>query len=81
MELVLSFEDCEDMLWVGVSGRKLDSLTPHSMQILEFTIVPVVPGLKSISGIRLLDTFLKRTYSYDNLGQVFVVLNADESDG
>lgn len=79
VELVLTLDNCEGMTWIGISGRKLESLTPHSVQILNFTIVPILPGLKSISGIRLLDTFLKRTYPYDNLGHVFVVVNEDDN--
>lgn len=80
VELILSFDDCEGMNWCEISGRKLDSLAPHSVQVLEFQAVPVAPGLRFISGIRLLDTLLKRTYSYDELGQVFVVINEKECD-
>lgn len=61
------------MAWLGTSGYKLESLAPRGIQQLEFTVVPLVPGLKSISGIRLLDSVLKRTYPYDDLAQVFVV--------
>lgn len=43
--------------------------------------MPVAPGLRAISGVRLLDTLLKRTYSYDELGQIFVVINDKECEG
>lgn len=77
----MSFDYCEGINWCEISGKKLESLAPHSMQILEFDAVPVAPGLRSISGIRLLDTLLKRTYSYDELGQIFVVINNKECEG
>lgn len=80
VELILSFNDCEGLNWCEISGRKLESLAPHSTQILEFQAVPVTPGLRSISGIRLLDTLLKRTYSYDELGQIFVVITQEECE-
>lgn len=79
--MMLSLEDCEGIAWCEISGRKLETLTPHSTQILEFRAVPLSPGLRSISGIRLMDMLLKRTYSYDDLGQVFVVINESESGG
>lgn len=63
------------MAWCDVSGRKLKALQPHSSVILEFNCIPLKPGLRTISGIKLLDTFLKRTYDYDDLGQVYVLVN------
>lgn len=73
MDLLLSLEECSGFTWIGISGRKLDPLYPRDYQEIEFTIVPLFPGLHSISGIRLLDTFLKRTYTFDDIGQVFVI--------
>lgn len=78
---MLSFDDCEGVNWCEISGRKLESLPPHSTSVYEFQAVPIAPGLRFISGIRLLDTLLKRTYSYDELGQIFVVINEKECEG
>lgn len=75
MELVLSLEAMEGITWFGISGNKLEALPPRGVQEIELKAIPILPGLRSISGIRLLDTFLKRTYSYDDLAQVFVVVN------
>lgn len=75
IELILSLDSCSGIAWCEVSGRKLPPLMPHSFQTLEFKAVPLSPGLKSISGIRLLDTFLKRSYPFDDLFQVFVVVD------
>jgi len=42
--------------------------------ILNFIhILTVFFSLQNISGIRLTDVFLKRTYDYDDLAQVFVI--------
>lgn len=71
-------ENVEGIAWCGISGRKLEPLPPQSHKIIEFNCIPLIPGLRSISGIKLLDTFLKRTYTYDELGRVFVILNNDE---
>ncbi|KAL3285741.1 hypothetical protein HHI36_000268 [Cryptolaemus montrouzieri] len=75
VDLMLSFENVEGIAWCGISGRKLDPLPPHTTRILEFKAIPLIPGLNSLSGIKLLDTFLKRTYTYDDLGQIFVVID------
>lgn len=37
------------------------------------TAFPTRSGLMSISGIQLIDTFLVRTYEFNELGQIFVV--------
>ncbi|KAF5275182.1 hypothetical protein FQR65_LT04214 [Abscondita terminalis] len=73
VELVLSLEAIEGISWCGISGIKLEPLPSRGFQEIELKAIPLVPGLRSISGIQLLDTFLKRTYSYDDIGQVFVV--------
>ncbi|XP_045461336.1 trafficking protein particle complex subunit 13 [Harmonia axyridis] len=75
VELMLYFENLKGIAWCGISGKKLEPLAPKSKKTLEFKAVPLIPGLTNISGIKLLDTFLKRTYSYDELGQIFVVID------
>jgi hypothetical protein len=35
-------------------------------------VISVLFSLQNISGVRLTDVFLKRTYDYDDLAQVFV---------
>nr|CAI5832264.1 unnamed protein product [Callosobruchus analis] len=77
VDLVIYLENVEGLAWCDISGRKLEPLQPFSHRILEFKCIPLIPGLRTISGIKLLDPFLKRTYTYDELGQVFVILNSD----
>ncbi|XP_017768562.1 PREDICTED: trafficking protein particle complex subunit 13 [Nicrophorus vespilloides] len=74
LDLVVSLDESEGLTWCGISGRKMESLPPHSHMDMEFKAIPLQPGLKSISGIRLVDASLKRTYNYDDIGQVFVVI-------
>ncbi|CAH1183007.1 unnamed protein product [Ceutorhynchus assimilis] len=74
VDFMLYLENTENIAWCGISGKKLDPLPPHSHKALEFKCIPLVPGLRTLSGVKLVDTFLKRTYTYDELGQVYVVL-------
>lgn len=58
--------------WNGVSSRSLPQLRPGESTSLSLSLVPLHTGLQTIAGVRLTDTFLKRTYDYENLAQVFV---------
>lgn len=58
--------------WNGVSSRSLPQLQPGESTSLSLSLVPLHTGLQTIAGVRLTDTFLKRTYDYENLAQVFV---------
>ncbi|RUS92093.1 hypothetical protein EGW08_000117 [Elysia chlorotica] len=61
------------LLWCGVSGRQLGKL-PHNESLdIPLSLISIVPGLQTISGLRLTDNFLKRTYEHDEIAQVFVV--------
>ncbi|CAG5134188.1 unnamed protein product, partial [Candidula unifasciata] len=61
------------LLWSGVSGRQLGKL-PHNESLdIPLSLISVIPGLQTISGLRLTDNFLKRTYEHDEIAQVFVV--------
>ncbi|EFA07324.1 trafficking protein particle complex subunit 13 [Tribolium castaneum] len=75
VELMMYLDNSDGLAWCGISGRKLEVLPPHSTRVLEFKAIPLIPGLRTLSGIKLVDTFLKRTYNYDDLGQVFVIVN------
>ncbi|XP_023030224.1 trafficking protein particle complex subunit 13 [Leptinotarsa decemlineata] len=77
VELMIYLENVEGIAWCDISGRKLEPLPPLSHVILEFKCIPLIPGLRTISGIKLQDIFLKRTYTYNELGQIFVVVEED----
>lgn len=78
MDLVLEMCDTNSVHWCGVSGRQLGKLQPSSSLCLALTLLSSVQGLQSVSGLRLTDTFLKRTYEYDDIAQVCVVSAAVE---
>ncbi|KAM4051597.1 trafficking protein particle complex subunit 13 isoform 2-T2 [Anomaloglossus baeobatrachus] len=73
MDLILEMCNTSSIHWCGVSGRQLGKLHPSSSMFLTLTLLSSVQGLQSVSGLRLTDTFLKRTYEYDDIAQVCVV--------
>ncbi|XP_063226118.1 trafficking protein particle complex subunit 13 [Bacillus rossius redtenbacheri] len=82
MDLVLSLESIAStgLEWSGVSGRQLGRLESGTSLTLPLCLVPLTAGLHNISGIRITDVFLKRTYDYDDLAQVFVVQRFSDDD-
>ncbi|XP_043919291.1 trafficking protein particle complex subunit 13 isoform X2 [Protopterus annectens] len=73
MDLVLEMCNTNSIHWCGVSGRQLGKLSPSSSLHLSLKLLTSVQGLQSVSGLRLTDTFLKRTYEYDDIAHVCVV--------
>ncbi|CAL1529945.1 unnamed protein product [Lymnaea stagnalis] len=61
------------LLWCGVSGRQLGKLPQSESLDIPLSLISAIPGLQTISGLRLTDNFLKRTYEHDEIAQVFVV--------
>ncbi|XP_040128478.1 trafficking protein particle complex subunit 13 isoform X6 [Ictidomys tridecemlineatus] len=76
MDLVLEMCNTSSIHWCGISGRQLGKLHPSSSLCLALTLLSSVQGLQSVSGLRITDTFLKRTYEYDDIAQVCVVSSA-----
>ncbi|XP_008062688.1 trafficking protein particle complex subunit 13-like [Carlito syrichta] len=76
MDLVLEMCNTNSIHWCGVSGRQLGKLRPSSSLCLALPLLSSVQGLQSVSGLRLTDTFLERTYEYDDIAQVCVVSSA-----
>uniref|UniRef100_A0A8C7YXR6 Trafficking protein particle complex subunit 13 n=1 Tax=Oryzias sinensis TaxID=183150 RepID=A0A8C7YXR6_9TELE len=73
MDLVVEMCNTRSIHWCGISGRQLGKLSPGGSLLVPLTIFSSVQGLQSISGLRLTDTFLKRTYEYDDIAQVCVI--------
>ncbi|KAL8560726.1 hypothetical protein ACOMHN_046409 [Nucella lapillus] len=61
------------VVWCGVSGQTLGQLPRGACMELPLTLTALTPGLQTISGLRLTDNFLKRTYEHDEIAQVLVV--------
>jgi len=68
------------LVWTGISNRHFGKLSPKSTLNLELSLIPRVPGLHAISGLRLIDTFLKRTYEHDEIAQVLVICEPPSAD-
>lgn len=68
------------LVWTGVSNRNFGKLAPKSCLALELSMIPRVPGLHSISGLRIVDAFLKRTYEHDEIAQVLVICRDPDDD-
>ncbi|TRY92588.1 hypothetical protein DNTS_020502 [Danionella cerebrum] len=73
MDLLLEMCNTRSVHWCGVSGRQLGKLSPSSSLSIPLKLLCSVQGLQLISGLRLTDTFLKRTYEYDDIAHVLVV--------
>lgn len=74
LDLILKLRSQHDssLLWCGISNRKLGPLEPGGSVLVNLTALPINTGLHNITGISLVDLFLKRTYEYDDLASVFV---------
>ncbi|KAI1727751.1 putative trafficking protein particle complex subunit 13 like protein [Ditylenchus destructor] len=60
------------LIFCSVSGVHLGQILPNNS--IEFTleILPTAKGLYAISGLRLTDSLLRRTYEHDEIAQVIV---------
>ncbi|KAK2145565.1 hypothetical protein LSH36_673g01000 [Paralvinella palmiformis] len=79
MDLKLNLQNTMSLglLWCGISGRELGQLGPNTSMVLDLNLITIRTGLLTISGLRLTDTFLKRTYEHDELAQIFVYHDCD----
>lgn len=74
LDLILKLRSLNDssLLWCGISNRKLGPLEPGNSIYIDLTALPINTGLHNITGVSLVDLFLKRTYDYDYLASVYV---------
>ncbi|MCP9261836.1 Trafficking protein particle complex subunit 13 [Dirofilaria immitis] len=74
LDLVLTLDDKlqPNIAFCSTSGVELGQLPPNTTTDFYLELLPLISGLQSISGIRVTDTFLRRTYEHDDIAQVFV---------
>ena len=60
------------LLWTSRSKRPIGVLAPAASLLLPLRLLPLSPGLHWISGLRLTDSLLNRTYELDEIAQIFV---------
>ncbi len=78
MELnLLPSSSSPDLTWSGVTATRLGLLEPGGGADLSLELAAELSGLHSVSGVRLTDTLLKRTYDFDDLCQVFACHSKD----
>nr|XP_054764028.1 trafficking protein particle complex subunit 13-like [Lytechinus pictus] len=77
MDLKLVLNNTTGLVWLGISGKQLGKLGPNTSMDIKLQLIPTIPGLQSISGMRLIDLYLKRTYEHDDIAQVFVYTEQD----
>ncbi|XP_041356918.1 trafficking protein particle complex subunit 13-like isoform X1 [Gigantopelta aegis] len=61
------------LMWCGISGKQLGKLPQNESMDIPLTLLAITPGLQTLSGLRLTDNFLKRTYEHDDITQVLVL--------
>ncbi|VDN04324.1 unnamed protein product [Thelazia callipaeda] len=73
LDLLLTLDDKfqSNIVFCSTSGVQLGQLPPNSTTNFAVELLPLSPGLLSVSGIRVTDTFLRRTYEHDDIAQVF----------
>ncbi|XP_046361580.1 trafficking protein particle complex subunit 13-like isoform X3 [Haliotis rufescens] len=76
LTLALQNQGVTGLMWCGISGKQLGKLQQNDSMDIPLTMLATIPGLQTISGLRLTDNFLKRTYEHDEIAQVFVVDDA-----
>ncbi|KAK0168842.1 hypothetical protein PV327_002608 [Microctonus hyperodae] len=72
MDLFLSLESNSSLAWCGISDITIGNLKSGEFIDIPLSLVPLENGLITISGLKLVDTFLKRVYDYEDLAQIFV---------
>ncbi|XP_004685933.1 PREDICTED: trafficking protein particle complex subunit 13-like [Condylura cristata] len=73
MKLVLNMGDTDSIRWCGSSGKYLGNLPPRSSLCFTLTLLSLKLGLQSVSGIRITDKLLKKTYVCDDVAKVCVI--------
>jgi len=77
LDLVLSFDGFLQggVVFCATSGQQLGQVSPGKSVQFNLTLFATTTGMHSISGIRVTDTFLRRTYELDEVAQFFVKNN------
>ena len=59
--------------WLGVSGKNLGSLDSGGTLRIECTVISSYSGLHSLDGFKLIDSFLRKTYEFNNITNIYVI--------
>lgn len=75
--LSVSFENQTNILWKGISGFNLEKLEPKCSTAVDFNLLPITPGLLGVSGLRITDMEIDRTYEFDYIHHILVHASAE----
>ena len=75
LDLELNLENVNKprILWTGSCSRKLGLVEPSGSLDIVLEAVPQNTSLQSVSGIRITDSLLMRTYQFDDICHIYVV--------
>ena len=72
LDLTLENVNKPRMLWSGSCSRKLGLIEPAGSAEVELEVIPKDTALQTLSGVRITDSLLMRSYQFDDLGYVYV---------
>jgi trafficking protein particle complex subunit 13 len=81
MELNLNFnmKQRRGHAYTGSSEQSLGMIEPEKFKEFTLTIFPARMGIVNISDVKLTDVFMKRSYEFEDILQVFVVNDLKET--
>ncbi|KHJ82278.1 hypothetical protein OESDEN_18030 [Oesophagostomum dentatum] len=63
----------QSLVFCSISGISLGQVPPNGSVPFTVEMIPISIGFQSISGIRIVDSFMKKAYDHDDIAQVFVM--------
>lgn len=81
MELNLNFnmKPQRKQAYTGSSEQSLGTIEPEKSKQFTLTVFPTRLGITNISDLQLTDVFMKRSYEFEDILQVFVVNDLNET--
>lgn len=81
MELNLNFnvKPQRGSAYTGSSEQILGAIEPEKFKDFKLTVFPTRLGITNISNLQLTDLFMKRSYEFEDILQVFVVNDLNEA--
>nr|XP_002129801.2 trafficking protein particle complex subunit 13 [Ciona intestinalis]XP_026690326.1 trafficking protein particle complex subunit 13 [Ciona intestinalis]XP_026690327.1 trafficking protein particle complex subunit 13 [Ciona intestinalis] len=71
-QLMVQYENRTNLLWQNVSGYTLNKLPAKESCFITMSLLPTSVGIQSVSGMKVIDMELNRTYDFDDIHQVLV---------
>ena len=65
--------------YTGSSEQSLGTIEPEKFKEFNLTIFPTRLGITNISDLQLTDVFMKRSYEFEDILQVYVVKDLNET--